>query len=101
MLTVKLYRGHTTRIVEATSVETFACGKAEGSDANPTLRTNKVREISVLTPGGAQEVFYVADDKKQFENSHGSGPQFGGSHFWNGAYIENAHGATTETVRPY
>lgn len=97
MLTVKLYRGHTTRIVEATSVEIFACGKAKGSDDNPKLRTNKVREISVLTHSGNHEVFFIADDDKQLANSH-AGAQ---SHFWMGAYIENAHGATTETVRPY
>jgi hypothetical protein len=102
MLTVKLYRGHTTRIVEATSIEVFACGKAEGSDEKPTLRTNKVRELSVVNDvNGKQEVFYIADDGEQFANSHGSGPYLGGGHFWNGAYIENAHGATTETVRPY
>jgi hypothetical protein len=97
MLTVKLYRGHTTRIVEATSIEVFACGRAKGSDDKPTMRTNKVREVSVVNDvNNKQEVFYIADDGEQLANSHA-----GTTHFWNGAYVENAHGATTEIIRPY
>jgi len=96
MLTVKLYKHHTTKIIEATEVNIFPNGRAEGSDNEPKLRTNKVREISIQTYSGRQEVYYIADDDKQLADSHA-----GIADYWHGAYIENAHGATTETIRPY
>lgn len=94
MMTVKLYKGHITKLVEAVEINIFPCGRAEGSDQDPKLRTNKVREIEVVTHSGKTAVFYVSDGEAE--------SQFGpGVETWNGAYIENAHGATTETVRPF
>ena len=97
MLTVKLMRHHVTRIVEATHVAIYPAGKAEGSDDNPTLRTNKVRELLVTTHSGSDFCFVIASNPDDVANSH---LDLNGE-FWHCAYIENAHGATTETVRPY
>jgi len=94
MLTVKLYKGHVMKVIEAVEVNIFPCGKAEGSDQDAKLRTNRVREIALARYGGHTEVFYVSDGEA--ENQAGPGIET-----WDVAYIENAHGATTETVRPY
>src|SRR5437899_497128 len=97
MLTLKLYRGHVTKIVEATELNIFPCGRADGSDDDPTKRTNKVREIAITPYGGDPQVFFIADNEEALKNAYCGDL----APFWNGAYIENAHGATTETVRPY
>lgn len=94
MLTVKLQKGHMTKIIEALEVDVYPCGKAPGSDENPRLRTNAVREISVHTYGEGQQVFYVSEGDV---DSH-AGPS---AEMWDVAYIENAHGATTERIRAY
>lgn len=96
MLTVKLCKGHSTKIIEALDVSVFPCGKTEGSDINPKLRTNSVREIAVRTSEGKYEAFWVGrpENASQCE----AGPV---DDLYDVAYIENAHGATTETVRPY
>lgn len=97
MLTVKLCKGHRMKIVEASEVEVFPCGRAEQSDEKPEARTNKVREISLTRWNGSHDVFYVSDEAVTPENSH-AGPD---EETFDCAYIENAHGATTERVHAY
>lgn len=99
MLTVKLYKSHTMKIVEAEEVNIYPAGSPEpiptplGSEPM-SLPTNTVREISVITHTGKQQAFYVSHyprpDNFALEVE-----------FYDHAYIENAHGATTETVRAY
>jgi hypothetical protein len=99
MLTVKLYKGHTIKIVEATEVNVYNCGPAPGSADDPRKRTRAVREVAGLGWHGGSFAFYVVDpDVPVPEDHHGFAPQVD---FWDVAYIENAHGATTETVRAY
>jgi len=90
-MTLKLLKDGVVKIVEVTQVDVFPCGKAKGSDAKPHLRTNKVREISAATPDGQRLTFYVGFAEESYA---------GDADRWAIAYVENAHGATTETVRP-
>lgn len=94
MFTVKLYRGHTSRYVQADSVEVFAAGPAAGIAEEPKDRTNDVREISIVVEGSNNNrVFYVA-----------KGPcwvhEASAVDVYDVAYIENECGATTERVAP-
>ncbi|HLW51299.1 MAG TPA: hypothetical protein VKW06_00525 [Candidatus Angelobacter sp.] len=97
MLTVKLCKGHTMKIVEASEVEIFPCGRAPNSDAEPEKRTNSVREIAVTRWNGSHDVFYVSDGPVNDKVAH-SGVDV---EYFDCAYIENAHGATTEKVHAY
>lgn len=94
MFTLKLYRGHTSKFIEAESLEVFSAGPASGIDEDPTKRTNDVREISCVIPGKpAGAVFYISTQKCWA--SELSKDVF---HY---AYIENANGRTTERIYPY
>ena|ERR1035441_6180228 len=97
MLTVKLFRGHAIKIVEAEEVNVFPSGHAEGSEQDPRKRTNEVREIEVSTNNRTQgDAFYVADPSKPRPEGYAECIEF-----YDSAYIENARGATVEVVRPY
>jgi hypothetical protein len=93
MFTVKLCKGHTMRLIEAVEVNIYPCGRAAGGDDDPSKRTNKVREIAVETSTGQHLAFYVGYEP----DTHLTGV----TDWWDGAFIENAHGSTTENVRPY
>lgn len=96
MLTVKLVRGNTTKIVEAVEVDINAAGKPdplseEGKeDTQPRPMTNKVRAIKAYLHDGKEAWYYVASSDADCGN--------GALELWDYAYIENAHGATTEKV---
>lgn len=94
MFTVKLYRGHTSRYVQAESVEVFPAGPLDGIADDPKYRTNDVREISVVN-GNTNEVFYVASSQCWAHTLKGS------PGVYNFAYIENEKGSTTEKIYPY
>jgi hypothetical protein len=99
MLTVKLCKGSTTKVVEATEVNIYNAGPAPGSDVDPRKRTGEVREVAGTSWDGKTFAFYIADPHRALPEDH-----FGFAaevDFWGCAYIENAHGATTETVRAY
>lgn len=99
MLTVKVCKGSTTKIVEATEVNVYNSGPALGSDGDPSKRTGDVREVAGKSWDGKSFAFYITDPNKPIPDDH-----YGFARevdFWNCAYIENAHGATTETVRAY
>jgi hypothetical protein len=99
MLTVKLCKGHTTKIIEATEVNVYNCGPFAGSDADASKRVSDVREIAGTSWGGKSFAFYIVDPNKKIPDDY-----YGFAReviFWDCAYIENAHGATTETVRAY
>jgi hypothetical protein len=99
MLTVKLCKGSTTKIVEATEVNIYNSGPSAGSDVDPRKRTGEVREVTGTSWNGNNFAFYVADPHKTLpKDNFGFAPQVD---FWGSAYIENAHGATTEVVRAY
>lgn len=98
MFTVKFYKGHTAKIVEAETINIFAAGAQSGSDQNPALRTNKVREIQIVVPAQAKaDVYYVGEPGVAVEGYAAEDTPY----FYDVAFIENSHGATTETVRPY
>lgn len=87
MLTVKLYGKnangvHATKIMTGHTVDVFR------------LRPRELIEISVEVEGGSNHAFYISDPDK---------PRPGGFAdevmFWDVAFVENRHGATTETVR--
>lgn len=94
MLTVKLQRGHTTKIVEAQAVEIFSAGPREKSADEPKDRTNDIREVSVVSHD-RNEVFYIGQ--------HAEEPWWGAKHsyLYDRAYIENQNGKTVEVVQPY
>lgn len=103
MFTVKLCLGSKTVITEGFCIEIYPAGKAEGSNSDPTKRTNEVREICVSRTGVNTEefkecaqCFYVADPHKPRPEGWADNVDF-----WAVAYIENASGATTEVIRPY
>lgn len=98
MFTIKLQRGHTTRLVQADSVQIFAAGPAKQMAADPKDRTNDVREISVMVEGAGStsinRVFYVAKVKCWAHETEAV-------NVFDTVYIENDRGATTEIVRPF
>jgi hypothetical protein len=97
MLTVKLMKDHTVTIIEATEVKIFPAGHAKGSGGDPKKRTNEVREIEVkLHSGNTVGGYYVADPHKPRPQGWAEEVEF-----YDCAYIENAHGATTERVHAY
>lgn len=99
MLTVKLCKGRVTKIVEATEVNIYPCGPDAGSDLDPSKRTSSIFEVSGTSWDGKSFAFYVRDLQKPApEDNFGFAPEVD---FYGCAYIENAHGATTETVRAY
>lgn len=99
MFTVKLCKGHSIKLVEAVEVNVYPCGPALGSDKDPKKRTNALREIAGITPEGTSFAYYVCDRSKPIPKDN-----FGFAdvvEFYDCAYIENARGATTETVHAY
>lgn len=92
MFTIKLYRGHTIKIVQADSIEVFAAGPAAKMADDPKQRTNDVRELSAVNEGKGNQVFYICK-QKCYADVHSSVYAY--------AYIENAAGATTEKIYPY
>lgn len=99
MFTVKLQKGHTMKIVEATEVNVYNCGPFPGSDTDPNKRVVDVREVAGTSRDGESFAFYIVDPNKPIPaDRYGFAPEL---EFWHCAYIENAHGATTETVRAY
>jgi len=95
MFTVKLYRGHIVRMVQADQVDIYPVGPAAGTAPEPKDRTNDVREVATIL-GTRTDAFFVADTSK------GRPPGFAQEvQFFDSAFIENDHGATTEVVRPY
>lgn len=87
------------KIVEATEVNVYNSGPSAGSDEDPTKRTGDVREVAGRSWDGKSFAFYIADPHKPLPEDHfGFAPEVD---FYGCAYIENAHGATTETVRAY
>ena len=96
MFTIKLYREHTTRIVQADSVEVFPAGPAEKMADDPAQRTNDVREIALVGTADNSTVFYVAKVPCWAHE-----PPYNRRDVYDAVYIENERGATTEVVRPY
>ena len=99
MFTVKLFKGHSIKFIEAVEVNIYPCGPAPGSDRDLTLRTNEVRSIEGMTPEGKSFAFYVTDASKPIPNG-----RFGLAEkvdLYDCAYIENSRGATTERIFAY
>ena len=96
MFTIKLYRGHTMRLLQAESVEIFSAGPLEKTAPNPKDRTNDVREISLCGGPNGCEVFYLAKEGVKCWVS-----ELQSQSLYNYAYVENDRGATTEKVYPY
>lgn len=96
MFTVKFYKGHNSKIVEAEGVNIFPAGVMPGE--KPGVRSNKVREVQVIGPAAAKaEVYYIGEPGAAVEGY----PDNEMPPLYDVAFIENSHGATTETVRPY
>ena len=94
MFTLKLYRGHTIRILEVESIQVFAAGPAAVLPDDPKNRTNDVREIACVVPSKhTGEVFYITQDIRKMRQT--------GCEVYNYAYLENANGSTTERIYPY
>ena len=94
MFTIKLYRGHTMRLLQAESVQIFAAGPATKMADEVKDRTNDVREIALSGSQDGSQVFYVSKAKCWANQDNPTD-------VYNYAYIENALGATTEKVYPY
>jgi hypothetical protein len=95
MFTVKLVRGHTTKIVQAEQVDIYPAGPASGCAPDPKDRTTDVLEV-VIKSGTHQEAFPIVNTKKTEVSGWADGTVF-----FDAAYIENDRGCTTEIVRPY
>ena len=89
MLTVKLMKGHVTKIIEATEVNIYPAHKGDDGRMD-----NKIREVAGTKYDGNSFAFFVAEDSRHdgFADT---------VEFYKCAYIENAHGATTEKVYAY
>lgn len=97
MLTVKLVRGHEMKIVEAVDVTVRNAGKPDPNVVAPANHpTDSIREVSVRLHPGHTESFYVSQLGALPGSATGGEP----IPTWDVAYIENAHGATTERVLP-
>ena len=97
MLTVKLVRGHEMKIVEAVDVTVRNAGKPHPNVVAPANHpTDSIREVSVRLHAGHTESFYVSQLGALPGSAMGGEP----IPTWDVAYIENAHGATTERVLP-
>jgi len=102
MMTVKLLRSGVTRIVEAAEVSIYSAGTPDPKVVAPkNLPTGKVRAISVTLSAGGLRLFYVSDGPVNRETCVDSIDEGELTEAFDCAYIENAHGATTETVRAY
>ena len=95
MFTVKLVRGHTTKLVQAEQVDIYPAGPASGIADDPKDRTTDVLEL-VVKSGSHSEMFPIVDTKKTKVLGWADSVVF-----FDAAYIENDRGCTTEIVRPY
>jgi hypothetical protein len=93
MFTVKLYKGHSIKLIQAEQIDVYAVGPATGIADDPKERTNDVREVSCHCGEKPNQVFYITVAKEP--KAGWPFPAF------DMAYIENENGATTEVVRPY
>lgn len=91
MFTVKLCKGHATKLVCGVEVNIYPAHHNGDAPAK-----NDVREVSVVPTDGPVKSFFVADPKKPRPKGWAEEVEF-----FDVAYIENGHGATTETVRAY
>lgn len=93
MFTVKLYKGHAIKLVSAKEVNIFSSLK--GNNDEPI----GVAEISIqsgMADGPDQQAFFIADTRNRPRPA-----KFADTvEFYDSAYIENQHGATTQIVRP-
>ena len=91
MFTVKLYKGKSIKLVCGEVVDVYPVGPQE-DDTTEHKPSSSVMEIVV-----GEHSYYIADV------SDGNIPSNFGktTHFYDVAYIENAAGATTQTVKPY
>lgn len=91
MFTVKLFKGKSIKLLCDKTVDVHAAGPSNPDDPDGKP-SSIVMEIVV-----ADQAFYVADVSggKTFPNFHKD------QEFYDMAYIENAGGATTQTVKPY
>lgn len=97
MFTVKFYKGHQSKIVEAECINIFPAGVGEPNEPKGS-RSNKVREVQIVVPAAAKaDVYYVGYSDAAIEGY----PDIPVPTLYDVAFIENAHGATTETVRAY
>lgn len=93
MFTVKLFKGHAIKLVSAKEVNVFS--SLQGNDDKPI----GIAEISVqsgMADDPEQKAYFIADTRnrprpKNFADT---------VEFYDVAYIENQHGATTQVVRP-
>jgi hypothetical protein len=100
MFTIKLCRGHVTKLVQADEIDIYPSGPAPNSDSDPSQRTNDIREIAIRL-GDRTEAYYITHCKGAgLVSPHIQGWD-DGTQFFDTAYIENDKGATTEIVRPY
>lgn len=104
MFTLKLYRGHTVRILEVESVQIFAAGPAAKMADEVEKRTNDVREIACVAPGAPNGyAFYVTKDPKKLGTRFMSAERWKleSANFYDYAYLENSSGATTARIYAY
>ena len=100
MFTVKLCRGHVTKLVQADEIDIYPSVPAPNSDSDPSQRTNDVREIAIRL-GDRTEAYYITHCKGTSLVSPQITGWADGTQFFDTAYIENDKGATTEVVRTY
>lgn len=97
MFTVKFYKGHTSKIVEAETINIFPAGETETGEKSGKP-SNKVREVQIVLPAQAKaDVYYVGEPNAEVLGY----PLDEMPPIYDVAFIENSHGATTETVRAY
>lgn len=92
MLTVKLTTTTKMKIMEAQTVTINPVGKPtinQDKEAGVPPCTNAVKEIVLTTNGHSQSVFVGYEGAESIADP---------VELWDCAYIENAHGATTERV---
>lgn len=101
MLTVKLVKGPDIKIVEAVEVNVLNAGRPKEPVIAPAgFATGAIREIHVSKWNESHRVYYVSNGPVNADTCltnrvfDGEAPVEVFDH----AYIENAHGATTESV---
>lgn len=95
MLTVKLMRVLNQEIPDEASSGRFTTKIIEACEVDVhVLRPHELTEVSGICPGGGSFAFYVADRNKPRPDGFADCVDF-----YFSAFIENSHGATTESVR--
>lgn len=95
MFTVKLYKGHSIRLIQTSQIDVHPAGPLSAMAADPKDRTNDVRELD-CKDGDSNQVFMIAGSREP-----GLKQTLRGFPVFDMAYIENEAGATTQVVRPY